>query len=109
MYLPFSRVRNWGFRGGNAAAQLKGLALLVGVDGHGIGFRGGNAAAQLKVVTDDRVEDELPRFPRRRRRGSIEGGGWPDPPWCTLGGFRGGDAAAQLKGRELAAIRDSRS
>src|SRR3972149_1860774 len=70
------------------------------------GFRGGDAAAQLKRVC---LPDELPERPGFRGGGSIEAEigeylceQFPDA------GFRGGDAAAQLKRVEVAPPRRAR-
>src|SRR5262245_34387961 len=60
-----------GFHGGDAVAQLKPL-LGAGADGGGGGFHGGDAVAQLKLGLRVDLPSADRRFPRRRRRGSIE-------------------------------------
>ena len=61
-----------GFRGGDAAAQLKLRPPGVRRDHEVRGFRGGDAAAQLKHISLTLEPRKHRRIPRRRRRGSIE-------------------------------------
>ena len=89
-----------GFRGGDAAAQLKHHNPVRPAPGRLLGFRGGDAAAQLKRVC---LPDELPERPGFRGGGSIEAeiGEYLCEQFPEAG-FRGGDAAAQLKRVEVA-------
>ena len=85
-----------GFRGGDAAAQLK-PERRVREAPRRRGFRGGDAAAQLKLDLAPPGQGRRPRIPRRRRRGSIEALTGSRKIRHRHSGFRGGDAAAQLK------------